>query len=298
MSNRQRTSSEKISIEPTHAAWEEQELARIECVADEAGSLAGTYVKLPGDFYAYTGTDPDEDGTGIEYLVTAGDSAELVAASLAEAIDDESAFNAVVDPRNPEAVLVQVKQAGAVSAAAAGDSGFTITQLREGSIMECGFIDGDIELGLTEDLADVTAHQTGTQIIQALRTGRNIENISIPMKESDAARLKQIIEASGVEYTPDGGTAVSAWGSEDTKSVGNISADCRKLVLHPVRKAESDLSEDMCFWRAYPMLEGITLSGENPRIVNVSFKIIPDELLVREARQFVFGDHSQKFLLG
>jgi len=306
-----RTSAENIKIEPCYVTWENQELFSVACEADVASSLNETYFTFSSttaDFYVWfnvatAGTDPAIAGkTAIPVAIAANASAATVATAVAAAIDANANFHSVVSACDSTLVYVQVKLAGSATNAADATmmdaTGFTITTLRQGAKLEVGFIDGDIEVGLTEDLLDVTSHQTGTQIIQALRTGRNIENLALTMKESDAAKLKAIIEASGVEFLPSGmgATAVSAWGSEDTKAFGNISSDCRKLVLHPLTQADTVYTSDLCFWRAYPILTGLTISGESPRLINVEFKIIPDQLLEKEARQFVFGDHTQKFL--
>lgn len=304
-----RTSAQNIKIEPVYATWEQQEVSKVVTVADVSSSLQNKYITFSStttNYYAWfnvggSGVDPAPSGrTEVEVAISANATASAVATALANAIDALSDVHAVVSACESNAVYIQNKLSGNVTDTANGlltnSPGFTITVVRQGASLELGFLDGDIELGLTEDLLDVTSHQTGTQVIQALRTGRNIENLALTMKESDAAKLKAIIESSGVEYTPGGGTAVSAWGSEDTKAFGNISSACRKLVLHPISKTSTDYSEDFCFWRAYPLLTGLTLSGENPRLINVEFKIIPDEILVKEARQFVYGDHTQNFL--
>lgn len=306
-----RTNASGIKIEPVYVTWENQHLTKVVCEADVADSLnekAILFSSTTTSYYAWfntgAGVDPAIAGrTAIPVAITTGASAAAVATALATAVNANANFHAAVEPCDATEVYIQAVIAGEVLAlssdAAGGDaSGLTVTNERVGAKLEVGFIDGDIEVGLTEDILDVTTHQTGTQIVQALRTGRNIGNLALAMKESDAAKLKAIIEASGVEYTPTGvgATAVSAWGSEDTKAFGNISTDARKLVLHPISKASTDYSEDFCFWRAYPLLQGVTLSGENPRIINVEFKIIPDQLLVKEARQFVYGDHTQNFL--
>jgi hypothetical protein len=297
----QRTSAENIRIEPSFAAWEQQHLIRVVAEPSVAGDLADTAFSFSSpttDFYVYTGTDPAIAGaTGIEVVIPSTSTAAANATLIATAVNTNANFNAIVDPKDPTAVLIQAVASGAPKTAAADvDMGVTITVLRAGALLQLGFIDGDIEVGLREDINDVTAHQTGTQIIQGLRTGRNIENISLTLKESDAAKLKQFIETSGVAFTPQGGTVVSAWGSEDVKAFGNISSDCRKLVLHPVRKPEAEIDEDMCFWRAYPIISGINISGESERMIMIEFKIIPDELLDKRARQFVYGDHTQNYL--
>lgn len=57
----------------------------------------------------------------------------------------------------------------------------------------------------------------------------------------------------------------------------NIADDAGHLILRPTRLVSAGTkTEDMNFWKAYPMIESISSSGENPRTVSVSFKILPD----------------------
>lgn len=300
-----RTNADNIRIEPVYLNWDNQQVTSVIPIADVASSLAGDYFIISSTAVNYAVwmddgivADPVLSGkTLIPVLYSPNASAATLAGLIATALEAHTAFHSKVDDCDSTKVIIMNKVAGAaLLASGAGTSGFAVATERVGATMSIGFVDGDVEVGLTEDILDVTSHQTGTQIIQGLRTGRNISNITVAMKESDAAKLKAIIETSGSEYTPAGGTAVSAWGSEDTKSFGNITSVCRKLILHPIRKSEGDLSEDWCFWRAYPILQGVVFSGENARITNVEFKILPDSLLDAEARLFVYGDHTQSYL--
>lgn len=300
-----RTNADNIRIEPVYINWDNQQVTSVTTVADVSSSLAGDYFLISSTATNYfvwmddgVVSDPVVSGkTAIPVLYSANASAATLASLIATAVNAHADFHAKVDECDSTKVIIMNKVAGApLLSSGAGTVAFTVVTEREGDSMSIGFIDGDVEVGLTEDILDVTAHQTGTQIIQGLRTGRNIANLSVAMKESDAAKLKAIIETSGAEYTPASGTAVSAWGSEDTKSFAGITPVCRKLILHPIRKADNDLSEDWCFWRAYPILQGVVFSGENARITNVEFKIMPDSLLQKEVRLCVYGDHTQNFL--
>lgn len=304
-----RTNAENIRIEPVYGSWEQQNLVKVTTVADVMDSLHETYFLFSTPSTEYfvwldtgMGTPPVVSGrTAIQVEIDTGDTAAAIATAIATDVGAISGVHAAVDGCDPTSVYIQAAASGAVLSAAAdgpsmSDTDFEIETVRAGARLELGSFEGDIELALTESLVDVTSHQTGAQILTSLRNGRNIDNITIPMLESEVAKLKTFIEASGAIVTPSGGTEVAAWGSEDTKAFGNITENCRKLVLHPVRRAASDLTEDMCFFRAYPLLSGITLSAESPRVVNVEFKIIPDQLLRKDARVFVYGDHTQDFL--
>lgn len=67
----------------------------------------------------------------------------------------------------------------------------------------------------------------------------------------------------------------------------------RRLVLHPVRLDDADYSEDLCFWKAYPIPESIVYSGENPKVMNISFKCYLDEDQPSVIQLFSVGDWTQ-----
>lgn len=154
-----------------------------------------------------------------------------------------------------------------------------------------GFCDGDIEVSFEEQAVDVTAHQEGTNVLAAIRTGKNVE-LSLTLKETDAANLKTIFNNSqSSSYTPSGGTEVIGWGNK--KDFSSVVSQAAKLVLHPV--TATGLERDLAFWLAYPMPESIVFSGENPMTVAVTFKVFPDTTKKSEVRLGVYGDHTQTF---
>lgn len=291
---------ENIRLEPVNAYWSVQQLTKIIALADVAGSLSGSYFDVHGKYRFWL--DADNLGSapapGGLTLVEVDYSADDTAATIAAAIVAEAALladlNASVDPTDSAIFYIQEKEVDAVAANSVdGDSGFTITTERTGADLPLGFLDGDVSFGLAVDMLDDASHQTGTQIVNSFITGKNLENITVTMKESDAVKLKQILEVTGQEFTPPGGTAISGWGRSG--NFGSILADCRKLVLHPVRKPENELDGDFCFWRAYPMLSNINFSGESTRSLEVEFKLLPDGLLDERVELFVQGDHTQNF---
>ena len=303
----QKVNSANIKVEPVYMQWSRPQLTKVKCVADVGGALGGKQFQihdgLDAGFYVWfdTGasTDPAIAGkTGIKVAITSGMAASAVASALATELNLSAGFFAQVISGVTDTVYVMNKKYGQATIATAGTSGFTVTTPRLGKLLHLGYIDGDVEPGFTEDLLDVTAHQTGTQILQAIRTGRNLDNIKVSIKESDVEKIKTFIEVSGTTFTPSGtgATQVTGWGTEDAKMFQPVLDDCARLTFHPVRMVESDLSEDMAFMAAYPLLSGIVYSGEKTKMINLEFKILPDGVLTQEARVFIFGDHQQNFL--
>lgn len=97
---------------------------------------------------------------------------------------------------------------------------------------------------------------------------------------------------TGFTYTVTtaGASTLSGWGS--SKDFTSMLADSKKLVLHPVVNAANDYTGDLAFWKAYPMLSSIVQSGENPKTVEVTFKIFPDSSKPAAIRLLAFGDHT------
>lgn len=299
------TQVQNISIEPVDPRWGNEEMWCVETVADVALSLAGTYftgeaIDLDGVITKYhvwmddgVASDPAPAGsTAIAASLTSGDSAATVAAAIVTAVN-ASALDIVASDKLNGVLLIQNKFMGAVADSADVDSGFTLSQQQIGSRLDIGFTE-EIELTMSELLLDVTASQLGAEVVARLRNGNEVGPVSIAMKESTAAKIKSIMEVGGELVTPSGGTQVASWGR--SKNFLNVVSDSKKLVLHPTRKAITDLSEDWAMWRAYPNLSSINFSGESERMITVEFTIYQDELKQDEASKLVFGDHSQNFL--
>lgn len=158
---------------------------------------------------------------------------------------------------------------------------------------DLGAIDGDIEVSFREDTKEIVAHQTGTNILDEIRTGKGIEAITITFKETSVDNLSTLFSAASSGFTPEDGTAVIGWGTD--KDFSSLLEDADKLVIHPVAAASDDYSRDMAFWKAYPVPGSLTKSGENEDLVSVTFKIFPDRTLEPEVQYFVLGDHTQTF---
>lgn len=270
--------------------------------------------------------------------------------------------------------------------------------------LDLGFTDGDIEISPEEQSVEVTAHQEGTNRLDALRTGKTL-SLSVTMKEANVTKLTEILKAGGAVMTPQAeitsitcladsagslnskyflintaldaigyyvwinvnnagvdpaisgrtgvevdvatgatasavATAVAAaldalagfaasssgavvtctnatsgpttdasagnsgftiavtqqgytdivgWGN--SKNFTSMLADSKKLVLHPSRLEDDDYDSDFVIWKAYPRLESIVHSGENPKMATVTFDAFLDRTRPKEIQLFAIGDH-------
>lgn len=292
-----------VVIEPVDALFGAQHRVKVEMVADSAGDLADTYFLFStptADFYIYNGTDPALSGkTGVSFTRADNDSAATLAAAVATAVNTDAATNKFHAKATNGYVILEAKEMGAPNAAAAdGDMGVTVTVQKLGFDLEIGYLDGDVEVTMDEQLFDLMAHQTGSQLLGQLRTGVTAGPITLTLKEATVSKLQTLMQKGiATEYTPDGGTAVTAVGAlAGSKQFGNVTADGGKLVLHPTANASTVYSGDYCFWLAYPKLSGITLSGESDKKIAVEFNIFLDSSRVNEASVMVYGDHTQNYL--
>lgn len=296
------TSSQVSNIEivSVDAFFGNQHLVCFDTTA--ASGLAGDHFlisSLTEDFYVWfddgVAADPAVAGrTGIDVPIVGTETAVQVAGLVATAINAVAATEKIhAKAKTDEAkVLVEVKGQGEPNAVfAAGTSGFTVTILRQGSKLALGYLEGDVDLTLSEDLFAIVSHQTGTQTIGSLRTGTTVGPITMVLKETVAAKLKELLESGpAVEYTAGVGDVVTGVGSlSGSKQFTNTFSDSKLLVLHPTKNAETNYGEDFAFFLAYPKINSLLFSGEADRKLTVEFEIYLDELRVNEVNQMVVG---------
>lgn len=287
-----------IEIVSVDAFFGNQHLVCVDTIA--ADTLDGLYFNISSKdtlYYVWYNldagsVDPAPSGrTGIEVAVTTGQTAIQVADATATAVDAEAQFNAKA-LSNEAKVLLEVKGQGApLDAWADVDTTFTLTVLREGDRTSLGFIDGDVSLALEEQVFDITTHQTGTQVIGSLRTGITVGPISLVLKETQAAKLKELLEASAATEVDVGAsnTVTGIGALAGSKQFLNTFSDAKTLVLHPTKNADDDFTEDFCFWSAYPNLSELLFSGESDRKLTVDFQIFLDENRVNAANVLAAG---------
>ncbi len=291
-----------IRIEPANVYWKMQEQWCVCFSGVTAAGIGGQYINLykPDGtaYYAWfdennTDTDPaPASKTEIEVSYAASATTSAIATAFASAVDAIVGFKATVSANDPECVVVTAIDYGN---AADWDNGTATTvvldQLSEGRNFDLGLLDGDIELSFEEQLFEVTAHQTGATKIADLRQGLSAE-VTTTLQEADSSKLREIFgEVAGSTITPVAGTELFGWGT--SKLGQNTILEAGKLILHPVRLAAGDYSEDLCFWRAYPMPESLTFSGENPKLLSITWKIYKDENIDSKVNMFAFGDWTQ-----
>lgn len=147
----------------------------------------------------------------------------------------------------------------------------------------------------TNDTANTVA-DTVAAAIDALAafTAPNPAVATITIAQSDGGEVPSGSTAgnTGFTYTVTvvGASDLSGWGG--SKDFLGMLADSAKLVLHPISKDDADLTSDIAFWKAYPMVGSIVKSGEALQTIAITFKVFPDLSKPKAIRLFTVGDHT------
>lgn len=292
-----------VKIEPMQV-WYGVDTAQVVTVTtrpDVSSDLQNDYFFLyhpSASYYVWynvggAGVDPAPAGTwtGIMIAISANATAAAVASATQTAVDALANFIATV---SGNIVTITNSVVGYASEPHEGvGTGFSFGVSTAGnSEAEVGFCDGEIEVTVEEDLVDVTAHQTGTNVLSQIRTGKTVE-AAITLKETTLAQLKKMFVNAGGSFTPVGANGSSVFGWGLGKDFQQTYAQASKLRFHPQVLPSGDKSRDITFHKAYPMLEGITFSGEDILTLPVNFKVYPDTSLNGAVELFVVGDGSQ-----
>lgn len=293
-----------IKIEPMVVTWgaDVAQVSTITCVADVADSLDGDYFFLytPGGVKHYfwfntsggSASDPSIAGaTAHAVAITTGDTAAAVAIALEAVIEATTGFDSTV---SSGVVTVTNSDVGYAPGPYEGvGTGFSFAVTTQGdTAADIGFVDGDIEVSQAEDLVEIKGHETGSNVLGHIRTGKQVE-ITLTFQETSAAQLRKLFIQGGNAFTPAGAAATEVHGWGFTKDFTQTMNQAKKLVLHPKVLGSGDRSLDRTYWKAYPMLESIAFSGENKLVVPVTFKIYPDTSKNAYVQYFAVGDGTQ-----
>lgn len=294
--------SANIRIEPVKVLFGKYQMQTVTTAADISSSHNNDYFVLYNakDVTKYhvwynvggAGVDPAPVGsTAIPVAIAVNATATVIAAATATAIEAVQGFTAsyvgaVVTVCNTQPGLSTTVASGV------GLVGFSYALTYTGSDDDLGYCDGDIEIKVDEKLLDITAHQTGTDILTSLRQGKTAE-ISVTFKETDTTNMQYFIKQAGNLYTPPGGTEIASWGTATNSQ--NVITGAGKLVLHPVALSSSDRSRDLSFWKSHLKVDSIKYSGEKEMLVSATFKCYTDDTKINYANLFVLGDHMQSF---
>lgn len=296
---------ENVRVEPMGVTWGEDvmQVETIVCVADVADSLDGKYFfahDASGNRHHFwfntsggAATDPAPGGSTAQVVaISTGATAAQVATALEAVIEAVTGFDSTV----ANATITVTRSAAGycpLSYDGGAPTGFSFAMSTEGdTAQDLGFLDESIEIEATEDLVDIMAHETGSNVLSQIRTGKQVQ-ITVNIQETSTAQLKRILRQAGSSITPAGANATEVVGYGAAKDFTQTITQAKKLTMHPKTLGASDKSRDLTFHKAYPILESISYSGEEKLVVPVSFKVYPKKTLNDAVEYFCFGDGSQ-----
>lgn len=293
-------------IEPMNVTWGESVMQseNITCVADVSSSLNNKYFLFytTGGTKNYAwfnvggaGSDPAvSGGTANAVAISANATATAVATALAAVLTAVSGFDATSDGAVVTLVATTAGYAKPAHEGAAA-TGFTFEVNYYGDVAaDLGHCDQEISVSHEENMVDLTSHQTGTEVLSNISTG-SVVGITLSLKESTISQLRKIMLSEGDSLIPDG-TGVSStevFGYGTSRQFKQNISRTRKLNLHPVVLPASNLSRDISFWKAFPMLGELVFSGEEVLMIPVEFKIYPDYTKDSRISKCVVGDSTQ-----
>ena len=193
---------------------------------------------------------------------------------------------------NNTCVCVKMINVGSVlDVAADGDTGFDIETTRTGIGGDLGRTQGGVSVSFEVTTLDITTDQGGTSIYDKIIQGVNA-SVSMSLLEMTPAKWELIVgQYAGDTYTPGGGTKVVGFGeSRNFSSAFELGG---KLVLHPLDRDATDLSEDIAFWLSAPIPGSYNFSGEDVSLMEVEFSALPDRGINNAVNIFSYGDHTQ-----
>jgi len=291
------SSANNIKINPVNVYWQIEAVEQWDFANSTAAGLGGKYVTMQNaagtDFYAWfdennTDTDPAvaaHTGIGVDYAASATPAA--IATAFASAVGAATGFDATAS-----GTIVTVKRTavGAVADATVGNATTVLlTICRSGKNFDLGLLQGNIEPSVSPATLDIKAHQYGVTPLATLSQGFDKIECKTVLLETDSSKLKEIYSIYGGSYTPSGGTEV--FGAGGSVIGTNILVNAARLVLRPVNALnnESDTVVMLCV----PMPESLSFSGENPQVLNVTWKGFLDTSANSKVNAIAFGDVFQ-----
>lgn len=296
-----KTQTQEIFYEASKIYWGRETCREITFVDDVTSSLSGEYFDLNAtdldgnetEYYvlldAGAAIDPMPAGkTKITVSYTANDAAATIAAAAQLAIDAVTGFSASV---SGAVVTVTNDDIGKVTAEdQANAPSLTFTNF-EGIGGYLGRTSEGIEITMETTVGEVKSNQTSDILLDEIVQGQTA-SCTAAFIELTMERFKAIIgSAVGDHYTPMGGTEVVGGGSSKISS--SLKSQGGKLILHPIRLADSDRSRDFIFWQSAPKPESLNYSGTDIQSLNATFSAYLDDSKREEINLYMIGDWKQ-----
>jgi hypothetical protein len=291
------SSVNNIKINPVNVLWQIEASEQWDFTGSTAAGIGGKYITLykadGTGYYVWwdennTDTDPAPSGltaVPVDYAASASLSAILTATQAA--MTAIAGFDSTLSGN----VITSVRTAvGAVTASTIGTTTSVIlTVCRTGKNLDLGLLQGNVEPSVSPANLDIKAHQFGTTPLASLSQGFEKIECKTVLLETDSAKLKELYSIYGGSFTPGGGTQV--FGAGSIVLGRNILSEAARLVLRPVNAVDN--TTDVVIMLCIPVPESLSFSGENPQVLNVTWKGFIDTSANSKFNALAFGDVFQ-----
>lgn len=293
-----------IKLEAVNVYWGTERCKTVTLVDDVAGSLNAEYwdlntigsdLETETQYYVWldngSSVDPSISGkTGIQVTYTDNDTAATIAGLVQAAIDATADVTATV---SGAVVTYENDYIGKLTDEDESNaSALTFETLVEGKGGSLGSTaQGGSTLNMEAQSVDLVSDQTGAIVLGQVYTGSGA-SVDMSLIQMTKERWETIVgSVTGDVFTPTGGTRLVGYGEsrlyQDLFSLGG------KLILHPIRLANSDRTEDLVFWKCAPLPSSIAYSGQDIQGMEVSFVAYNDSSKPDEISLFAQGDWDQ-----
>jgi len=297
-----RTDEQEIFYEASKIYWGKEQCRVVGVVADVAGSLSGEYFDLnvvdaSGAETSYyllmdngAAVDPAPAGkTKITVSYTDDDDVATIASAMQVAVDAISGLSAEV--LNVSDVHIVNDEIGAVTEEIQSNAPSFSYAITTGVGGYLGRTSEGIEISMETTVGEVKANQSSEILLDEIVQGQTA-SCTAAFIELSKERLEALIAGSvGDTFTPAGGTKLIGGGA--SKISRSLKSQGGKLILHPVRLADSDRSRDFIFWLSAPKPESLNYSGTDIQTLNCTFTAYLDDSKPEQINLYSIGDWKQ-----
>lgn len=293
-----------IKVKPQYVYFGEDtpQVQEIICVADVSSSLNNKYFTFTDSagakHYAWfnvaaAGVAPAPAGgwTAHAVAISANATASAVASALQAVLTAVTGFDATVDDYT---VTLTHTADGYAEPARDIDTGFAFEVTTWGmEEAEAGCLDGDIEVsGFTQQKLEITCHHSGSTVLDERITGYDKLQVSLVLKETTKAKLKDVFVKMGMgSFTPIGSDKDEVFGYGPTL-VGQANPKF-KVRFHAVGVDASNMADDFNFWQCEMSIDTLNFSGENVSQIPATLTVYPDDSKPAGIQFFMIGDAAK-----
>lgn len=296
-----------IKLEAVNVYWGTERCESVQFPDDITGSLSTEYwdlnvigsdLETETQYYVWlnngSSVDPALSGkTGIQVTYADDDTGATIAALAQAAID---ATTGVTATASGATVTYENDYIGKLTEEDFSNaSNLTFVELVAGRGGSLGATaQGGSTLNMEAQSVDLVSDQQGSLILGQVYTGSSA-SVDMSLIEMTKDRWETVVgSVTGDVFEPASGTRLVGYG--ESRLYQNLFDLGGKLILHPIRLANSDRSEDVVFWKSAPLPSTIAYSGQDIQGMEVSFVAYNDKSKPAEISLFAQGDWDQELV--